>query len=87
MPPSFSRHSKRLPLPPNSRVTKQSALLYLIRVSTAQGKQAKWQNKIPVREFGNFAKTQGIWFSQVVYSLILKVKHISIFAAKISNFF
>ena len=39
------------------------------------------------REFGNFAKTQGIWFAQVVNSLILKVKDISIFAAKIHNFF
>ena len=26
------------------------------------------------REFGNFAKTQGIWFVQVVNSLIRKVK-------------
>ena len=33
------------------------------------------------RGFGNFAKTQGIWFAQVVNSLILKVKDISIFAA------
>ena len=32
------------------------------------------------REFGNFAKTQGIWFAQVVNSLILRVKDISIFA-------
>ena len=39
------------------------------------------------REFGNFTKTQGIWFAQVVNSLILKVKDISKFAAKISNFF
>ena len=36
----------------------------------------------PVREFGNFAKTQGIWFAPVVNSLILLVKDISIFAAK-----
>ena len=36
------------------------------------------------REFGNFAKTQGIWFAQVVNSLTLKVKDISIFAV---NFF
>ena len=34
------------------------------------------------REFGNFAKTQGIWFAQVVNLLILKVKDISKFAAK-----
>ena len=40
----------------------------------------------PVREFGNFAKTQGIWFAQLVNSVIIKVKYISIFAAKASNF-
>ena len=39
------------------------------------------------REFGNFAKTQVIWFAQVVNSLILKVKDISIFAAKILSYF
>ena len=39
------------------------------------------------KEFGNFAKTQGIWFAQVVNSLILKVNDISVFAAKISKFF
>ena len=38
------------------------------------------------REFGNFAKTQGIWFAQVVNSLILKVKDTAIFATKISIF-
>ena len=38
------------------------------------------------REFGNFAKTQGIWFCQVVNSLILKVKDISVFAPNISKF-
>ena len=38
------------------------------------------------REFGNFAKTQGIWYAQVVISLILKVKDVLIFAAKISIF-
>ena len=32
------------------------------------------------REFGNFAKTQGIWFAQVVNSLILKIMDIAIFA-------
>ena len=36
------------------------------------------------REFGNFAKTQGILFAQVVNSLILKVKDTAIFAAKVS---
>ena len=39
------------------------------------------------REFVNLAKTQGILVAQVVNSLILKVKDISIFAAKISIFF
>ena len=39
------------------------------------------------REFGNFAKTQGILFAQVVNSLIPKVKDIAIFPAKISIFF
>ena len=38
------------------------------------------------REFGNFAKTQGILFARVVNSLIQKVKDISIFAVKISMF-
>ena len=60
-------------------------------VPNAQGKQGKWPPKIPCqrkhREFGNFAKTQGIWFAQVVHSLILKVKDISIFAAKIPKSF
>ena len=43
-------------------------------------KQGKWPKRFPVREnreFGNFAKTQGIWFAQVINSLILKVKYIS----------
>ena len=39
------------------------------------------------REFGDFAKTQGIWFAQVVNSLMPKVKDIAIFVAKISIFF
>ena len=55
------------------------------------GKTGKMAKKNPCQgkhgEFGNFAKTQGIWFSQVVNSLILKVKEILIFAAKISIFF
>ena len=38
------------------------------------------------REFGNFAKIQGIWFTQVVNSLVLKVKDVMILAAKISIF-
>ena len=60
------------------------------RVPTAHGKQGKWPKKIHFQgkhgEFENFVKTQGIWFSQVVNSLILKVKHISIFSAKIPKF-
>ena len=39
------------------------------------------------REFGKFAKTQGIWFAQVVNSRILKVEDISIFAVEIPNIF
>ena len=54
-----------------------------VRVPTAQGKQGKWPQKNPChgkhREFGNLAKTQGIWFAQVVNSLILKIKYISNF--------
>ena len=37
------------------------------------------------REFRNFAKTQGIWFAQVVNSLILKLNDISKFAVKITH--
>ena len=47
--------------------------------------------KIPVRgkhkEFGNFVKTLGILFPQVVNSLMLKIKDIAIFAAKFPYFF
>ena len=54
------------------------------------GKTGKMAKKNPCqgkhREFGNFAKTQGIWFPQVVNYLILKVKDVLKFAAKISNF-
>ena len=48
--------------------------------------------KIPVRENGiwkfgqNSGKIQGIWFAQVVNSLMLKVKDISVFAAQIIKF-
>ena len=60
--------------------------LVLDRVPTAQGKQGKWSKKfINIDAFRNFAKTQGIWFAQVVNSLILKVKDISKLAAKISQ--
>ena len=58
---------------------------------TAQRKQGKWPQKNACqgkyREFGNYAKTQGIWFAQVVNSLILKLKDIAMFAAKISKTF
>ena len=59
-----------------------------IRVSNAQGNQGKWQKKIcqgKHKEFENVAKTQGIWFAQVVNSLIVKVKDIAIFVAKVLN--
>ena len=36
-------------------------------------------------EFENFAKTQGIWFAQVVNSVILKVKDISKFAENLKK--
>ena len=48
----------------------------MAKINPCQGKH---------REFGNFAKTQGIWFAQVENSLILKVKDIFKFTAKISN--
>ena len=47
----------------------------------------KITKKIPVREFGNLAKTQGILFAQVVNSLILKVKNIVLFATRFLSFF
>ena len=57
--------------------------VWVHRVPTAQGKQGKWQKKIPVREnTGNLE----ILLAQVVNSLILKVKDIAIFAANISIF-
>ena len=73
------------------------------RLPTAQGKQGKWTKKFPVREntgnlailskhrenTRNFIKTQGKHreFARVVNSRILKLKYISIFAAKIPQFF
>ena len=63
------------------------------RVPTAQGKTGKTGKMAKInpcqgkhRNFGKFAKTRGIWFAQVVISLILKLKDISVFAAKISIF-
>ena len=64
------------------------------RVPNAQGKQGKWPKKFLVREntgiwkfCQNTEKTQGIWFAQVVNSLILKIKDVSIFALEISKNF
>ena len=63
--------------------------MYYQGIPTARGKQGKWQKKIPCqgkhREFRNFAKTQGIWFAQVVSSLIPKLNDISKFAVKITQ--
>ena len=39
------------------------------------------------REFGNFAKTQGILLAQVVNSLILKIQDITMFVANFLNLF
>ena len=54
-----------------------------------QGKKEKWPKKFlsgkteGIWKFSqNTGKIQGIWFAQVLNSLILKVKDISIFAAK-----
>ena len=58
------------------------------RENRENGKKNHCQGKD--REFGNVAKTQGkqgIWFAQVVNSLILKLKDISVFSVKISHFF
>ena len=55
------------------------------------GKTGKMAQKITCqgkhKECGNFAKTQEIWFAQIVNSLILTVKDISKIAAKSSNSF
>ena len=69
--------------------------LSLVQGTHCTGKTGKMAKKNPCqgkhREFWKFCqntgKTQGIWFvTQVVNSLILKVKDISVFAAKISIF-
>ena len=53
------------------------------------GKTGKMLGKNPClekhREFGNSAKTQGIWFAKVVNSLILKIQYIEMFAVKFSK--
>ena len=59
-----------------------------LKLRAGSGKTGKMARRIPCRgkrkEFGNFAKTQGIWFAQVVNSLIVKIKDTVIFAAKIA---
>ena len=50
---------------------------YLFQGTHCTGKTRKMTPKNPVREFANFAKTRGIWFAQVVNSLILKLKDVS----------
>ena len=59
-------------------------------VPTAQGKHRQIFKKDPCqgkhKEFGNFAKTQGVLFAQVVHSLILDIQHIAIIGVKILNF-
>ena len=71
-------------------VKRVSATLCTRQGTHGTGKTGKMTQKIPCqgkhREFGHFAKTQGIFFGQVVNSLILNVKDIAIFAAKISIF-
>ena len=46
-----------------------------------RGKTGKMEGKKSLS-----GKTQGIWFAQLVNSLILKVKDILVFASKISKF-
>ena len=63
------------------------------RVPNTQGQQGNGPNNSLLgktqRDFGNFAKRegkQGILCGQVVNALILKIKDIVTFAAKVSNF-
>ena len=53
----------------------------------AQKNSLSWKTQGIWKFCQNTGKTQGIWFAQVVNSLILKVKDISIFAVKISRFY
>ena len=59
-----------------------------LKLRAGSGKTGKMARRIPCRgkckEFGNFAKTQGIWFAQVVNSLIVEIKDTAIFAVKIA---
>ena len=65
------------------------AAIHKVQGTHGTGKTGKMTQNIPCqgkhREFGNFAKTQGI--AQVVNSLILNLKDILIFDAKISTVF
>ena len=64
------------------------------KVPTAHGKQGKWPKTNlswktqRIQKFcQNTGKTQGIWFAQVINSLIIKVKDILVFAVNISKLF
>ena len=74
----------------NSKALEIPHFKYVWQGTHCTGKTGKMAKEILCqgkhREFGNFAKTQGIRFAQVVNSLILKVKYISIFATIISKF-
>ena len=83
-------------IPIDSSLTEWSKQVVCAEIREQQGihctgKTGKMAKRIPCqgkhREFGNIAKTQGIWFSHFVNSLILKVKDILIFPAKISKHF
>ena len=63
---------------PDSHVCLTKSYIQGTHATGKTGKMAKKKSVRENREFGNFAKTQGIWFAQVV--------NISIFAAKISIF-
>ena len=73
-------------LPGGNAVTILCTFGMSYRVPTAQGKQGKLATQGIWKFCQNTGKTQGIWFAQIVNSPIPKVKHISKFAAKISNF-
>ena len=53
---------------------------FIFQGTHGTGKTGKMAKKNPChgkhREFGNFAKTQGIWFAQVVNSLIKSAKSV-----------
>ena len=74
----------------SSRITRTA--VKLVRLHFRQGPHCTDKirkivpKKIPVREFGNFAKRRGILFAQVVKSLFLQIQDIAIFAAKFPNF-